>query len=40
MRLEKLEHAAHTLFHAHQLKGRMPSPLSEAEKERLAGLFH
>jgi L-fuculose-phosphate aldolase len=40
LRVEKLEHAAHTLFYAHQLNRAMPSPLSDAQREKLAGLFH
>jgi L-fuculose-phosphate aldolase len=39
MRTEKLEHAAHTLFYAHQLNRKLPSPLSKAQKEKLFGLI-
>lgn len=39
MRLEKLEHAAHTLFYAHLLQGRQPSPLSSAALSKLEGLL-
>ncbi len=35
MRLEKLEHAAHTLFYCHLLQGKMPRPLSERDLARL-----
>jgi ribulose-5-phosphate 4-epimerase/fuculose-1-phosphate aldolase len=37
-RLEKLEHAAHTLFYAHMLSGRTVSPLGEDALKKLEGL--
>lgn len=40
MRLEKLEHAAHTLYYACVLKGGMPSPLSKEALEKLKQLRH
>lgn len=40
MRLEKLEHAAHTLYYACVLKGEMPSPLSREALEKLSQLGH
>ena len=40
LRVEKLEHAAHTLFYAYQLNRGLPSPLSEAQKTKLSSLLH
>lgn len=38
MRLEKLEHAAHSLFYAHLLRGRLPEPLPAAALTKLESL--
>jgi L-fuculose-phosphate aldolase len=38
LRLEKLEHAAHTLFYAQFLGNQSPGPLSQAALAKLAGL--
>jgi L-fuculose-phosphate aldolase len=38
LRLEKLEHAAHTLYYAHLLQGRAPGPLPEAALVKLKAL--
>ena len=38
LRLEKLEHAAHTLFYSYLLGQRMPSPLSESALAKLGQL--
>jgi L-fuculose-phosphate aldolase len=40
MRVEKMEHAANTLFYACQLNQGLPASLSEAQKEKLSGLLH
>ena len=39
LRLEKLEHAAHTLFYAQLLGNQAPGPLPEAALAKLAGLI-
>jgi len=39
MRLEKLEHAAHTLLYSYLLQGRFPEPLSEMALARLAEIL-
>lgn len=38
-RLEKLEHAAHTLFYTYLLSGRHPTPLPESALARLSEVF-
>lgn len=38
LRLEKLEHAAHTLFYSHLLSGRPPAPLPPEALAKLAAL--
>ena len=40
LRLEKLEHAAHTLYYATLLAGRPPAPLSPEELEKLDALLY
>jgi L-fuculose-phosphate aldolase len=40
LRLEKLEHAAHSLYYAHLLRGQAPGPLPEAALIKLKALAH
>jgi len=39
MRLEKLEHAAHTFFYSYLLSGKPPKALSKSALKKLAALF-
>lgn len=39
MRLEKLEHAAHTLLYSYLIQGKLPTPLSEMALARLAEIL-
>lgn len=39
LRLDKLEHAAHTLYYAHQMRRRPAAPLDQSALQRLKGLL-